>query len=139
MEFTVKSLTAAFPFPSLVESAVTNAWFASPPGLPVVRMPLDDARSASQTARSSRACMVHDRKSGRLPSAARRRDVALRLRSPRRSSPPPLHFPARRPQTEARGFIAEAGVTPGAIPLVVPTIPACVRLPPPTQILWVAP
>jgi len=97
--------------------------------------PLDDARSASQTARSSRACMVQDRRSGRLPSAARRRalrsgfvplDVPLRLRST---------CPARRPQTEA-SFIAEAGVTPGAIPLVAPIVPVCGQLPPPARIPW---
>ena len=69
--------------------------------------PLDDARSASQTARSSRACMVQGRRSGGLPSAARRRalrsgfvplNTSLRLRST---------VPACRPQTEAEsGSIA---------------------------------
>jgi hypothetical protein len=49
-----------FQIPNLIESAVTNARFASLHGLPVVRMPPDDARSASQIARSSRACMVQD-------------------------------------------------------------------------------
>jgi hypothetical protein len=63
--------------------------------------PLDAAHSASQIARSSRACMVQDRSSGGLPSVARRRALRsgfvplgapLRLRST---------CPARRPQTEA--------------------------------------
>ncbi len=63
--------------------------------------PLDDARSASQTARSSRACMVQGRRSGGLPSAARRR--ALRSGCDSLNSPVRLRstFPARRPQTEA--------------------------------------
>jgi len=103
MAFTVKSFNAEFQIPSLLESAVTNARFASLSGLPVVRMPLDDARSASQTARSSRACMVQDRRSGGLPYAARRRDVALRRRSVMRSSPPPLHLP--RSPTANRSLI----------------------------------
>jgi hypothetical protein len=35
--------------------------------------PLDDTRSASQTARSSRACILQSRRRGRLPSGAGRR------------------------------------------------------------------
>ena len=98
--------------------------------------PLDDARSASQTARSSRACMVQDRRSGGLPSAARRR--ALRsgfvpLNAPLRL---PLHLPRSPTADRSQGFIAEAGVPPGAIPLVAPTIPVCGQLPPPVRIPW---
>ena len=80
-------------------TAVTNAQFASLHGLPVAPFPLDDARSASQTARSSRACMVQGRKSGGLPSAARRRALrsgCVSLDAPLR---PPLHLP-RSPTTD---------------------------------------
>ena len=61
---------------------------------------LDDARSTSQTARSSRACMVQGRNSGGLPSAARRRRCAP-ASFPLTSSPSPLHCPPladRRPK-----------------------------------------
>jgi hypothetical protein len=83
--------------PTIRIIAVTNAGFASLHGLPVALLPFDDARSAPQTARSSRACMVQGRWNCGLPSAARRRVVLLRLRST---------FPARRPQTEARFILS---------------------------------
>jgi len=79
---------------------VTNARFATFHGLPVGPVPpLDHARSTPQTAPSSRTESFQRRKSGGLPSAARRRRSApvpfppsLRLRST---------LSALRPQTEA--------------------------------------
>jgi len=72
------------------ESAVTNSRFccaSRATGRPFP--PLDHARSTPQTARSSRAGIRRTpHKRGGLPSAARRRDVALRLRFARRCSPP---------------------------------------------------
>ena len=102
--FTVKSFIVAYPTPSLDECAVTNARFASLPRLPVVRMPLDDARAASQTARSSRALHGAGPQERRLPSAARRR--ALRFSFVPLNAPLRLRStcPARRPQTEARVY-----------------------------------
>jgi hypothetical protein len=55
--------------------------------------PFDDARSASQIARSSRACMVQDRRSSGLPSAARRRALRSGFVSLGAALRPPLHFP----------------------------------------------
>ena len=61
--------------------------------------PFDDARSASQIARSSRACMVQDRRSGGLPSAARRRALRSGYDSLNASLRSPLHF-FRSPTTD---------------------------------------
>jgi hypothetical protein len=84
----------------LLESAVTNARFASFHGLSVARMPLDHARSTPQNRALVTSGNAKCRISGGLPSAARRRRCAptpfqpsLRLRST---------VSARRPQTEAR-------------------------------------
>jgi len=89
-----------------LQSAVTNAPFAPLHGPPVALLPFDDARSAAQTARSSRAAIITHRMSGRLPSAARRRRCvpapfppSLRLHST---------FPGRRPQTEAGFYLFRA-------------------------------
>jgi len=78
---------------------------------------LDDARSTSQTARSSRACMVQGRKSGGLPSAARRRalrsgfvplNAPLRLRS---TSPLADRRPKLRTDREMVYFVVSENVT----------------------------
>ena len=82
---------------------MTNARFASFHGLSVARMPRDHARSLRKSARSSRAASAPSRHCGGLPSAARRRDVPLRLRFASRSSPPALHFP--RSPTADRSWI----------------------------------
>ena len=86
--------------------AVTNARFASLHGLPVVPYAFSTTPiPLRKSARSSRACMVQGRKSGGLPSAARRRDVALRLRFAMRCSPPPLHFPRSPTADRSRTII----------------------------------
>jgi len=98
--------------------------------------PLDDARSASQTARSSRAGMVQGRRSGGFslrPGGGR----CARLRSARRSSPPPLHLPRSPTADRSLKWIFRA--PSGAVRLAVPAIPACVRLPPPARILSAGP
>ena len=78
---------------------MTNARFAALHGLSSPCPPLDDARSASQIARSSRAASAEDRKSGALPSGG------CRLRSgfgasliPFRPLRHPLKPPSARPQ-----------------------------------------
>jgi hypothetical protein len=58
--------------------------------------------------------------SGGLPSAARRRDVALRLRFAKRFSPPSAPISPLTDRRPKPGFIAElGGVTPDEISLVV--------------------
>jgi hypothetical protein len=95
---------------------VTNARVAALHGLLVALFPLDDARSASQTARSSRAVFTECRISDGLPSVARRRalrsgcDSLKTLLSALRST-----FPARRPQTEARKSAYAGEVTKPSI------------------------
>ena len=117
--------------------AVTTARFAALHGLPVAPSPLDDARSASQTARSSRACMVQGRRSGGLPSAARRR--ALRSGCDSLGAPlcSPLHLPRSPTADRSLNWIFHAPF--GAVRLAVPAIPACARLPQPTRILSAVP
>jgi hypothetical protein len=72
----------------VADSAVTNAHFASLHGLPrhavpSRRLPFRSANRALVTSGHSAGC----RRCGRRPSAARRRDVPLRLRFARRYSP----------------------------------------------------
>ncbi len=101
---------------AIVELAVTNAGFAALQGLPVALFPLDDARSASQTARSSRVAFATCRSSGGLPSAARRRDVPLRLRFVMRFSPPsaplsPLADHRPKPEIRIRGKVMNSPIS----------------------------
>jgi hypothetical protein len=65
-------------------------------------LPLDHARFASQTARSSRACMVQGRRRGGLPSAVRRRRCAPATIRQTHLSALRSTFHAHRPQTEAK-------------------------------------
>lgn len=68
--------------------AVTNARFAALHGLPVALWPFDDARSTTQIrALVTSGHLPECRNCGGLPSAARWRDVSLRLRFARRFSP----------------------------------------------------
>ena len=81
-------------------TAVTNARFAALHGLSSPCPPLDDARSTSQIARSSRAASAEDRKRGPLPSG--RLSSSLRLRGFTHSVSPATPFaPAANRQTEA--------------------------------------
>jgi len=79
-------------------TAVTNAQFALLHGLKVGPVPLfDHARFASRTARSSRAQKVGCIGS-RLPSAF---GIGVHSGCAPSVSPPAIHFPRRRTQTEA--------------------------------------
>jgi hypothetical protein len=83
-----------------LSTAVTNARLAAFHGLSVVPVPpLDDARSTPQTARSSRARIRKTPQERRASVCGRRRDVSLRLRFAKRSSPLSAHFP-RSPTTD---------------------------------------
>ncbi len=73
--------------------AVTNTRFASLHGLPVAPLPFDDARSTSQTARSSRACIAQNPRPWRASVCGSAAGVALRLRCAKRSSPPSAPLP----------------------------------------------
>ena len=98
------------PATRLYPPAVTNARFATLHGLPVGPVPL-----STTPVPLLKPCARHERHSHCAATAAGFRlrlggGVALRLRFARRSSPPALHFPARRPQTEA-GFKEAFGQT----------------------------
>jgi hypothetical protein len=76
------------PFAIIANNAVTNARIASLHGLHAARMPRNDAPAASQTARSSRACIVDKPQLRRASVCGSTAGVALRLRSAKRFSPP---------------------------------------------------
>jgi hypothetical protein len=67
---------------------VTNARFASLHGLSLALLPFEDARATPQIRALVTSGICFDRRRGKLPSAARRQAVALRLRFAKRSSPP---------------------------------------------------
>ena len=111
---------AQLPFAAITSKftpAVTNARFASPPqaaGRPL--SPLDRARSASPTARSSRAALAAHRIGGGLPFAARRR--ALRSGSDSLCAPVclPSTWPVADRRPKPRGTSSSAssdGIRPG--------------------------
>ena len=90
--------------------AVTNARFVTLHRLAVGPVPL-----STPPVPLLKPCARHERHSRCAARAAGFRlrlggGVSLRLRFARRSSPPALHFPARRPQTEA-GFKEAFGQT----------------------------
>ena len=98
-------------------------------------LPLDHARSAPQTARSSRAAISREPQKRGLPSAAGS-GVALRLRFAIRSSSPSAPLSPLANRRPKRVVITEAGATTDAFPLGVPIIPLCGRSPLPGRILW---
>ena len=90
--------------------AVTNARFA-----PLHRLSVGPVPLTTPPVPLLKPCARHERHSRCAARAACFRQrlgggVSLRLRFARRSSPPALHFPARRPQTEA-GFKEAFGQT----------------------------
>jgi len=93
---TLISVVFIRPFP-----AVTNARFSLLHGLSVAFFPFDDACSVPQFRTFVTSDIYVERRSGRLPSAARQQALrcgCISLGAPFR---PPLHSPARRPQIEA--------------------------------------
>ena len=115
---------------------MTNARFAALHGLPVApspsrRRPFLSAKPRARHERQSN--WPQQRRASVCGSAAALRSGCVPLDASLR---PPLHLPRSPTADRSQGFIAEAGVTPGAIPLVAPTIPVCGQLPPQVWIPW---